>query len=69
MEDFCKIVANKEDTWYATNIEIYDYVEAYRSLEYSTDLKRAYNPSAKAVWIKVNGKVYKIPSGKTVNIK
>lgn len=68
MEKFVSMVANKEDTWYATNIEIYDYVEAYRSLEYSTDLKRVYNPSAKAVWIKTNGNVYKIPSGKVVKI-
>lgn len=68
MEKFVGMVANKEDTWYATNIEIYDYVEAYRSLEYSTDLKRVYNPCAKTVWIKVNGNVYKIPSGKIVKI-
>ena len=69
MEKFLEKVANKDDTWYATNIEIYDYVEAYRSLEYSINLKKVYNPSCKDVWIKVQGKVYKIPSGKTVNIK
>ena len=68
MEEFCKKVANKDDTWYATNIEIYDYVEAYRALEYSVNLKKVYNPSCKDVWIRVKGKNYKIPSGKTVNI-
>ena len=29
-EDICKRIAFKDDTWYATNIEIYDYVTAMR---------------------------------------
>ncbi|MFQ8954078.1 MAG: hypothetical protein ACLR56_14395 [Oscillospiraceae bacterium] len=38
-------LSNKPDVWYATNIEIYDYVSAYRSLVFSADGGRVYNPS------------------------
>ncbi|MBO5312427.1 MAG: polysaccharide deacetylase family protein [Clostridia bacterium] len=68
MEKFCAQVAFKDDVWYATNIEIYDYIEAYRGLEYSADLSMAYNSSACDVWIKKDDKVVVIPSGKVVNL-
>lgn len=50
IEDFFKFVSNKEDIWYATNIEIYDYVKAYESLVVSADSKRVYNPTSTEVW-------------------
>lgn len=62
MERLCALLSNRDDVWYATNIEIYDYVEAYRSLEYSVDLNKVYNPSAKDIWIMHEGKTYKVPS-------
>jgi hypothetical protein len=43
LEDICGVLANKEDIWYATNIEIYEYVKAYDALVYSADGKRVYN--------------------------
>lgn len=52
-----------KDIWFATNIEIYDYVAAYNSLVFSMDGERAENPSAISVWIEIRGKVYEIPSG------
>lgn len=68
MERLCKMLAFKDDVWYATNIELYDYIEAYRSLEYSVDGQRVYNPSAKDVWMIANGKTVKIPSGAQVDL-
>lgn len=53
IEDFCKTVANKDDIWYATNIEIYDYITAYNRLSWAIDMKAVYNPSAVSVWVKV----------------
>lgn len=44
-------VANRDDTWYATNIEIYDYVTATQRLEFAMEGKSVYNPSACDVWI------------------
>jgi len=67
MEKLCALLSNREEIWYATNIEIYDYVEAYRSLCFSADLESAYNPSGIDVWLMHKGKVHKIPAREQVN--
>ncbi len=51
IEQFFENVANKDDIWYATNIEVYDYEKAFKSLIYSADGTRIYNPSAVDVWV------------------
>ncbi len=51
MEEMCELLAYKEDVWYATNIEIKDYVMAMRSLKVSLDGKRIYNPTDQRIWI------------------
>lgn len=68
MEEICQKLANHPEIWYATNIEIYDYVQAYKSLVYSADGYTVYNPTLIDVWIDVDGVVYEIPSGKTLKI-
>ena len=37
IESICEQLGGKDDVWYATNIEICDYVKAYESLIYSAD--------------------------------
>lgn len=66
MEGFISMVANREDTWYATNIEIYEYVEAYRNLIYSQDKSRVYNPSAIPVYMIHNSQKYVVNPGETL---
>lgn len=66
MESFAKTVAGKNDVWYATNMQIYQYVSAFNSLKYSMDGERVYNPSAIPVWVELRGKVYKINPLQTV---
>jgi peptidoglycan/xylan/chitin deacetylase (PgdA/CDA1 family) len=73
IEKFGELVGHKDDIWYATNIEIYDYVKAYESLIWSTDLSIVHNPSATDVWVKVgmhgrSVKTIKIKSGETFKI-
>ncbi|MBQ8738986.1 MAG: polysaccharide deacetylase family protein [Clostridia bacterium] len=69
-ESFLKIVANRDDVWYATNIEIYNYITAYDNLEYTYDGDKVYNPSATDVWLRTQqGKVFKIPAGETVILR
>ncbi|MBO4410798.1 MAG: polysaccharide deacetylase family protein [Lachnospiraceae bacterium] len=68
MERLLQKVGNREDVWYATCIEIADYVRAYRSLEFSVEGDRVYNPSAIPVYLKVftdadEGKLYCIKPG------
>lgn len=68
MEQFCKLVGNREDIWYATNIQIYDYMEAAKRLQYAADISFVYNPSAVSVWISVDEKIIEIPGGKQITI-
>ena len=69
IEEFSELCGGREDIWYATNIEIYNYVTAYDSLEYSLDMKLVRNPSAIDVWIRHKNEAVVIPSGKTVALK
>lgn len=60
MDRFMEKVAKQDDVWYATNGEIYDYVNAYENLVFSADGKRIYNPSKMSVWVEIDGTCYKI---------
>lgn len=67
-EEVMKKLSGHEDIWYATNIEIYDYVQAYNSLVYSADGTKIYNPTLKTIWLDIDKKVYEIKSGETVRL-
>ena len=69
IESVCEKIARKDNVWYATNIEIYDYIVAQKSLRISADNKIIINPTATDVWVTCsqNG-VIKIPAGKTVQL-
>lgn len=69
IEEICGRLSFKEDTWYATNMEIYSYVTAYHSLVYSADATRVYNPTLYTIWFDVDRKLYSIKPGETVVIK
>ena len=68
LRKICDKISKKEDTWYATNMEIYDYVMAYRSLVVSSDGRIYHNPTLTPLWIAMGGKIYKIKSGETIKI-
>jgi len=69
IENLCQYMHDHgEDVWFATNIEIYDYVTAYRNLEYSAEGNMIYNPGGIEVNIKRGGKIYKLPPLTTVTI-
>ena len=66
IEKFCDLVAGKEDViWYATNIEIIDYLNAYRSLLFSAEGNIVENKTNISVWIKKDGQIYRIDPGLT----
>ena len=66
IEDFCRAAGGDSGTWYATNIEIADYLNAVRRLRVSVDGRTAFNPSAVSVWASVGRKAVEIAPGETV---
>lgn len=68
IEEICQKLSGKDDIWYATNIEIYDYVAAYNSLIFSADGSQIYNPTLKQIWLDIDGKPYTVKSGETIKI-
>lgn len=68
VEDFCRELGGDPETWYATNIEIYDYVTALHALRFSVDRTLVYNPTALDVWIEADHVCVKVPSGATLNL-
>ncbi len=65
IENFCSKAQSLDDVWYATNIEIYDYVQAVRSIVLSADDSIAFNPSNTTVFAEVNGEIVKLEPGTT----
>ncbi len=64
MEEFCQYIGNRDDIWYATNIEIVDYLQTVERLIYTANGSGVYNPSAIDVWISVSEKIIKVEGGK-----
>ena len=69
LEDFCRKIGGRSDVWYATNVEVYDYVKAYESLEYSADGTIIKNPSATDVYLNYFGENVVVKSGQTVKTR
>ncbi len=68
IESFCSYMANRDDIWYATNIEIVDYMEAVSRLQYTVNGEAVYNPSVKDVWLEIDGRIVKAESGKLTKL-
>ena len=69
IEEFAEYAGRHEHIWYATNIEVYDYVKAYEGLQKSYDQKTIHNPSSIDVWFKLGEEVYCVKSGETLKLQ
>ncbi|MCH5288088.1 MAG: polysaccharide deacetylase family protein [Christensenellaceae bacterium] len=68
IERFAERMGGHDDIWYATNIEIVDYVNAYRQLMYSADGNTIYNPNHRTIWLEMNGKALQLEAGETLRV-
>ncbi|MBP3426772.1 MAG: polysaccharide deacetylase family protein [Clostridia bacterium] len=73
MEEFCEFIGGRDDIWYATNIEIVDYMDDASRLQYNAAGDMVYNPNARSVWIQValpgtDTRIIEIPGGQTVRL-
>ncbi len=69
MEKIADALSAREDIWYATNIEIYDYVKAYDALIISADGTRVYNPTLIKVWFFLDGEIYSVAPGEHIRVR
>lgn len=65
IEEFAEFMSGREDIWYATNIEIYNYHMAFKQLVFSMDGGIVYNPTAYEIWFFLNGEEYSVKPGET----
>ncbi len=65
MEQLCEKIAHNDRIWYATNMEIYRYLTAQRSLVPAADESFVYNPTHTDVWIRKDGAPVCIRAGET----
>jgi hypothetical protein len=65
IEQFAEKMGGHEDIWYATNIEICDYVRAYGQLRTSVDGKIVYNPTATTLYFNYGSTPVVLAPGET----
>ncbi len=65
IEKFAEFIGGREDIWYATNMEVYEYNKAYESLVKSADGNVVYNPTNTTVWFWANEEI-ELKPGETV---
>ncbi len=65
----CEALQGRSDVWYATNMEIYEYVTAMRSIVQSADGRIIYNPAATPVWLMIGENKACLPSGGIINLR
>lgn len=68
IEEFGAYVGSRDDVWYATNREVYDYVKSFENLQFAADGSFVYNPGREDVYICFKGVNHMIPSGETVRL-
>ena len=68
IRDFTARMGGREEIWYATNIEVHDYVDAWSRLILSADGKRACNPTAVPLFAESAGRIVTIAPGGTADL-
>lgn len=67
-EQFMEMVSGRDEIWYATNIEICDYVNAAKQLRYSASGQYIYNPTVQDIWLELAGKQVVLRAGETTAV-
>ena len=65
-EIFFKMIANNPSIYYTSQIDLVDYINAFKNLKFSVDKSMVYNPGSTTLFFNYNGKTYSISSGKTI---
>ncbi|MBQ4268924.1 MAG: polysaccharide deacetylase family protein [Clostridia bacterium] len=69
IERFAAYMGGRNDVWYATNGEIFEYLQAAQRLQFSADGGLVKNPTAMDIYIDYLGKRCVVKAGTTVKIE
>ena len=67
-EKFFKVLANNQAVYYTKQIDLVDYINAFRNLKFAVNKNMVTNTSAINVFIKINNKVFKVLAGTSMNL-
>ncbi|TVY07898.1 polysaccharide deacetylase family protein [Paenibacillus cremeus] len=68
IEGFCEYMGGRQDIWYATNMEIVDYMSAFQNLKFSASSDFVWNPSAASVWLNVDNQMVEVKGGSQIHL-
>lgn len=68
IESFAEYMGQRNDIWYATNIEIYEYVEAYGRLVFGMDGRRVFNPTSHSLYFQKDDASYCVKPGEMITL-
>lgn len=63
-----KTLGGRPEIWYATNIEVFDYIAAWNALQMTVEADVLVNRSATALYARADGRDIEIPAGGTVRL-
>jgi hypothetical protein len=64
-EKFFQMIANNPSIYYTSQIDLVDYINAFKNLKFTVDKKIVYNPSSITLFFNFNGKTHTVLAGKT----
>ena len=67
-EKFFKLLSNNEAVYYTKQIDLVDYINAFRNLKFSVNKDIVVNTSAINVFIKINNKNFNVKAGTSMNL-
>lgn len=68
MENFASYMGGREDIWYATNIDIYNYMHAFEELVFNVNFTRVWNPTSYTIYFEYYGKLFCLSPGEEINL-
>ena len=61
-------LGNHDDVWYATNIDVFDYIAAFKALDFTVDGRFVTNRSALDVCLRLGKKTLTVHAGETADL-
>lgn len=68
LEGVLQMLSECHDIWFATNMEIYEYVVAINKLVFDEESQQVYNPSEIDVWLEVDGIIHCVKAYSIVSL-